>query len=156
MWTTSPHVNAERVQLAATDRRRELDELEASERERHRAAISAKLARQQALTPPAVELVGREARGYVGVRDTVPVWAMGVPLFVHDMPQGVISPVASRISAEVLERFRGLTLFVATEAERRVLARACGTDQRIVLFEVEIPDQPRPPKVTYKRAGRVR
>ena len=81
---------------------------------------------------------------------------MGVPLFVHDMPQGVISPVVSRISAEVLERLRGLTLFVATETERRALARACGSEQRIVLFEVEIPDQPRPPGVTYRRAGRVR
>lgn len=81
---------------------------------------------------------------------------MGVSLFVHDMPQGVISPVVSRISAEVLERLRGLTLFVATEAERRALARACGSKQRIVLFEVEISDQPRPPGVTYRRAGRVR
>ncbi len=81
---------------------------------------------------------------------------MGVPLFVHDKPQGVISPVVSRISAEVLDRFRGLTLFVATETERRVLVRACGPAQRIVLFEVQIPDQPRPPTATYKRAGRVR
>ncbi len=139
VWTTRPHVIAERAQLAARERRRELDELEAAERERHRAAIAAKLARQQALTPAAVELVGREARGYVGVRDAAPDWAMGVPLFVHDMPRGVICPVVSRISAEVLDRFRGLTIFVATEAERRALARACGPAQRVVLFEVEIP-----------------
>ena len=156
VWTTRPHVIAERAQLDAGERRREYDELADAERERHLAAIAAKLARQQALTPPAVELVRREARGYVGVRDAAPEWAMGVPLFVHDMPQGVISPVVSRISAEVLERLRGLTLFVATEAERRALARACGSEQRIVLFEVEIPDQPRPPGVTYRRAGRVR
>ena len=74
---------------------------------------------------------------------------MGVPLFVHDMPNGVISPVVSRISAEVRARLRGLTLFVATEAERRALARACGPEQRIVLFEVEIPDQPQPPAAIY-------
>ena len=60
------------------------------------------------------------------MRDATPEWAMGVPLFVHDMPQGVISPVVSRVSAEVRARFRGLTLFVATEAERRALARAEG------------------------------
>lgn len=154
VWTTSPHVTAERTQLAATDRRREQIELEASERERHRSAIAAKLARQQALTPPAVELIGREARGYVGVRDAVPAWAMGVPLFVHDMPQGVISPVISRISPAVLEKFRGLTLFAATETEKAALARACGPDQRIVLYEVEIPEHPRPPTVTYKRPRR--
>jgi hypothetical protein len=156
VWTTRPHVAAEHAQLTARERRRELDDLEAAERERHLAAIAAKLARQQALTPPAVELLGTEARGYVGVRDATPEWAMGVPLFVHDMPQGVISPVVSRITGEVLERFRHVTLFVATDAERRVLARACGPAQRIVLFEVEIPDQPRPPAVTYMRAGRVR
>lgn len=114
VWTTRPHVIAEREQLVATAQRRERDELEAAERERHLAAIAAKLARQQALTPPAVELVGREARGYVGVRDATPAWAMGVPLFVHDMPQGVISPVVSRITEEVRERFRGPTLFVAS------------------------------------------
>ncbi|MEK4240921.1 MULTISPECIES: hypothetical protein [Bacteria] len=81
---------------------------------------------------------------------------MGVPLFVHDMPQGVISPVLSRISTEVRARLMGLPLFVATEAERRALARACGPEQRIVLLEVEIPDQPRPPTAIYRRAGRVR
>lgn len=156
VWTTRQHVVAERAQTEVAADRRERAALAASERERHLAAIAAKLARQQALTPPAVELVGREAGGYVGVRDASPAWAMGVPLFVHDMPQGVISPVVSRISAEVLDRFRGLTLFVATETERRALARACGPAQRIVLFEVEIPDKPRPPAVTYKRAGGVR
>lgn len=149
VWTTRPHVIAEREQLVATAQRRERDELEAAERERHLAAIAAKLARQQALTPPAVELVGREARGYVGVRDATPAWAMGVPLFVHDMPQGVISPVVSRINTEIRERFRGLTLFVASEAEGRVLARACAAGQRIELLEVEIPDQPRPPAAIY-------
>lgn len=82
---------------------------------------------------------------------------MGVPLSVHDMPQGVISPVVSRITEEVRQRFRGLTLFVASETERRVLARACFDGQRIELFEVEIPDHPRPPAATYpRRAGRVR
>ncbi len=156
VWTTRPHLIAERAQLESRERRCELDELETAERGRHRAAIAAKLARQQALTPPAVEVVCREERGYVGVRDASSDWAMGVPLFVHDMPQGVISPVVSRVSAEVLERFRGLTLFVATDAERRALARACGPEQRIVLFEVDIPDQPRPPVMTYKRVGRVR
>jgi competence protein CoiA len=156
VWTTRRHAITERDQAEASERRRERDELAAAERERHLAAIAAKLARQQALTPPTVELIGREARGYVGVRDASPEWAMGVPLFVHDMPQGVISPVVSRVSAEVLARLRGLTLFVATEAERRALARACGPGQRIVRFEVEIPDKPRPPAVTYRRAGRVR
>ncbi|QCC76056.1 hypothetical protein [Nocardioides daphniae] len=149
VWTTRPHVITERTQLEASERRREHDGLATAEHERHLAAIAAKLARQQALTPPAVERVGREARGYVGVRDATPEWAMGVPLFVHDMPQGVISPVVSRISAEVRARLRGLTLFVATEAERRALARACGPEQRIVLFEVEIPDQPQPPAAIY-------
>src|SRR3546814_18923878 len=81
---------------------------------------------------------------------------MGVPLFVHDMPLGVVSPVVSRIKGEVRERFRELTLFVATESELSALRRACVPEQRIVLFKVEIPAAPRPPAVTYRRAGRVR
>jgi len=149
MWTTRPHVVAERAQLAARKRRREIDELEAAERERHLAAIAAKLARQQALTPPAVELVRAEARGYVGVRDATPEWAMGVPLFVHDMPQGVISPVVSRVKGEVRERFRRLTLFVATQSELSALRRACLPEQRIVLLEVEIPAAPQLPAASY-------
>jgi hypothetical protein len=44
---------------------------------------------------------------------------------------------------EVRQRFRGLTLFVATESERRALVRACDLDQRVIPFEVEISDQPR-------------
>ena len=51
----------------------------------------------------------------------------------YNLPQGVISPVLSRISTEVRARLMGLPLFVATEAERRALARACGPEQRIVL-----------------------
>lgn len=156
VWTTRPHVITERTQLEAIERRCEHDELANAERERHLAAIAAKLARQQALTPPAVALVGTEARGYVGVRDATPEWAMGVPLFVHDMPRGVVSPVVSRIKGEVRERFRELTLFVATESELSAIRRACVPEQRIVLFKVEIPAAPRPPAVTYRRAGRVR
>lgn len=161
VWTTRPHVLAEHAQLVAGARRRELLAIEEAERERHLAAITAKLARQQALTPPAVELVGQEARGYVGVRDATPEWAMGVPLFVEDVPRGVVSPVVSRVKGPVRERLRGLTLFVATEAELSALRRAFLPDQRIVMFEVEIPAAPTAPTATYpgtfwsrRKAGR--
>ena len=149
VWTTRPHVLAEHEQLLATEQRREQDEASAriakKEREQHQAAILAKLARQQALTPPAVALVRQEAQGYVGVRDAAPEWAMGVPLFVHDQPQGVISPVLSRVKGQPRDNLRGLTLFVASPSELRALTRACWPGQRIVLFEVDIPDKPEPP-----------
>ena len=155
LWTTRTHVLAEHEQLVATERRLKQVEAEAKiaakEREQHEAAILAKRARQQALTPPAVALVREEAGGYVGVRNAAPEWAMGVPLFVHDQPQGVISPVLSRVKGQVRDNLRGLALFVATPVELRALRRACGPDQRIVLFEVEIPEKPTPPTVTYPR-----
>jgi hypothetical protein len=62
----------------------------------------------------------------------------------------------ARLSSARSDALEWNHLFLATEGERRVLARACDPDQRIVLFEVDIPDQPRPPVSTYNRAGRVR
>lgn len=85
-----------------------------------------------------------------------PAGAIGLSLFVHDLPKGVISPVVSRISTEILDGIRKVTLLAATELERRVLARGCGPAQWIVLFEAEIHDQPQPPRATYMAAGRVR
>ena len=83
----------------------------------------------------------------MGVRDSGPDWAMGVPLFVHDMPQGVIAPVASRIKGAVRERLAALTLFVATPAERDRVSRAAVPGQRIVLFEVEVEQRTQPKMV---------
>ena len=85
-----------------------------------------------------MDLIGSEARGYVGVRDSSPDWAMGVPLFVDDMPRGVIAPVASRVVGQVRERLAPLAVFVATEAERDRLTRVCVPSQRIVVFDVSV------------------
>lgn len=70
---------------------------------------------------------------------------MGVPLSVHDMPQAVISPVASKIKGAVRDRLAGLTVFVASAKERDRLAGVCAPGQRIVLFDVpvEVPPLPR-------------
>lgn len=147
VWTTRPHVTAERKQLHATDRarryrlaREQTEERRREDRARHLAATVSVLARQDALRDPAVELVGREVGGYVGVRDATADWAMGVPLFVHDLPRGVIAPVANRIRGAVRDRLAELTLFVATSTERDRVAKATVANQRIVLFEVEVDD----------------
>lgn len=152
LWTTRPHWSAEQKQIdagAVADswKRAQQDRRDAHDRaERdHLRAIAAIEARQAALTPPAVELIGREARGYVGVRDRSSDWAMGVPLFVDGMPRGVVAPVASRIVGQVRDRLAPLAVFVATDAERDRLARVCVPGQRIVVFEVpvQVPEVPR-------------
>lgn len=152
LWTTKPHWSAEQDQIDATaaaeswnrSQQNKRDARARAERDRLR-AIAALEARQDALTPPAVDLIGREARGYVGVRDSSPDWAMGVPLFVHDMPQGVIAPVASRIVGQVRDRLAPLMVFVASMEERERIGRACVPEQRIVLFDVlvNVPEVPR-------------
>lgn len=151
LWTTRLHWYAEQEQIDATaaaeswqaiqqDRREVRDRAERD----HLRAIAALGARQAALTPPAVDLIGREARGYVGVRDSSPDWAMGVPSFVHDMPRGVIAPVASRIAGAVRERLAPLAVFVASAEERERIGRVCVPGQRIVVFEVpvHVPEVP--------------
>ncbi|WP_235736808.1 competence protein CoiA family protein [Nocardioides alcanivorans] len=151
LWTTRPHWHAEQEQLDATavaagreEGRKTQREAGREEEQGHLAAIAALEARQEALTPHAVELISHEARGYVGVRDRSPDWAMGIPLFVHDMPQGVIAPVASRINGSVRARLAPLTLFAASSAERDRLARVCLPGQRIEVYEVqvEVPSMP--------------
>lgn len=149
LWTTRPNWRVEQEQVDAGEvadaweAKRKNQQTRRQEQEQdHLAAIAALEARQAALEAPAVELVGREARGFVGVRDSSPEWAMGVPLFVHDYPRGVIAPVANRVRGAVRERLHGVTVFVATQKERDRLARVCLPGQRIVLFEVEVTVPP--------------
>lgn len=145
LWTTHPHWAAEQEQLgAAASWSSWVAERESRERE-HLMNIAALEARQEALKEPAIKLVAAEARGYVGVRDKSPEWAMGVPLFVHDQPQAVLSPVISRITSDVRDRLRGLTVFVASARERDSIARACAAGQRIVFCDVEVKVPPPPP-----------
>jgi competence protein CoiA len=146
LWTTHPHYLAEREQLEATAAQQDWqlrhDQQQSSRRRQqddHLTAIANLQARQKALTPAATELVGREARGYVGVRDPDVRWAMGVPLFVHDQAQAVICPVAGRVSGAVRARLGELTLIVASDTERDRLATVCVPGQRIEIFEVEVP-----------------
>jgi hypothetical protein len=145
LWTTRQHWLAEQEQIEAgdvADRWAAKPNAEEARRQKqrhdHLAAIAALQARQAALIPPAIQLVKREARGYVGVRDSSPDWAMGVPLFVHDMPRGVVAPVASRVKGDVRERLQELTVFVASKRERERLASVCVPGQRIVLFDVDV------------------
>ena len=56
-----------------------------------------------------------------------------------------MSRVAERIVDEVLARLRGLPL-----------QRARGPAERIVPFDVEVHDEPRPQSVTHLKAWRVR
>lgn len=163
LWTTRPHHVAEQEQVDAGERCREWHERRdaalAPRRQAeadHHAAVAALLARQKALTGPAVELVRAETGGYVGVRDATPDWAMGVPLFVQDFPQAVISPVASRVKGDMVTKLEPLTVIVATEAERARLAKVCAPGQRFAVFDVDVPvaAPPSVPGITVQQAVR--
>lgn len=151
VWTTRPHWLNEQAQLAAVATREtwvaeQLPHWEAAEKERadHLAAIANLLARQAALRPLAIALVARETGGYVGVRDPDPTWAMGVPLFVQDTPQAVISPVAGRIEHSLRQRLADLTIVVASQQERERLTKVCVPGQRFEQFEIETIGPPSP------------
>lgn len=145
LWTTRPHYLAEQEEADATarwqvwreHRNRQLAEKRQAQDDHHH-AIAALLARQKALTGPAVDIIKRQTGGYVGVRDATPDWAMGVPLFVQDRPQAVISPVAGRVKGAVRERLEGLTIIVASEKERGRLTQVCVPGQPILVVPVEV------------------
>ncbi|WP_162181010.1 competence protein CoiA family protein [Terrabacter tumescens] len=164
VWTTHPHWAAEQKQLQAqaardawvADRGPHWDAIP-SQRALHEAAKAALLARQAVLRPLAVEFVAQQAGGPVGVRDPDPDWAMGTPLYVDDLAQAVISPVASRINDQIKQRLAAVTVIVASTKERNRLAKACADEQRFEQFEVETAESMKPSTAisVQKASGRL-
>lgn len=142
-WTAARYVHLENVQLDAEANRQHWQDARDAQRLDHENAVAALLARQDALVRPTVELVYHQAGVYprIDTSPRDPLWAMGVPVFVHDVPYAVIAPVASRI-APIRQRLAGLLLIVATEAERARVARASASDQRIAVIPVDVPAVP--------------
>lgn len=144
VWTTHPHWAAEQSQLQAqaardawvADRGTHWEAIP-SQRALHEAAKADLLARQAALRPLAVEFVAHQTGGLVGVGDPDPDWAMGIPLYVQDLAQAVISPVASRINHQIKQRLASVDVIVASTKERNRLAKVCAAEQRFEQFEVE-------------------
>ena len=62
-----------------------------------------------------------------------PDHAMGTALVFNSRILAVICPVASRITADCAARLARTTIYVASDAERRAVARRCHAGQRIVI-----------------------
>jgi competence protein CoiA len=145
VWTTHRHYAAETEQVTAQDarerwlvpRREAQRRLEQDQATRHR-HIERLLARQQALTGPAVDLLKREHPGRVTVGTRRSYWAMGLPVLVDRRERAVLSPVAGRVPA-VRTLLAKVTVIVASTEEQQRLAKVCAPDQRIVVLEVEVP-----------------
>ena len=138
VWASRSDRDAEEAQVRATERHEAWEREQAVLLARWRANVEALLQRQRALLRPTVEWIYREHVAYPQIPDPPgePLWAMGVPVSVGNRPVAVIAPVASRITPKVRNLLKGLIVFVATEAERSRVARACAPNQRIVLLRV--------------------
>lgn len=107
--------------------------LQAQKRE---ANIAALLDRQRLLEP----VVIRQVTGRAGTRP----WAlpgdyehaMGISILIGGRVVAVICPIASRITPEIATRLSEVTVYVASERERRALARLCNANQRFIV----VPD----------------
>ncbi|MFC4065058.1 competence protein CoiA family protein [Actinoplanes subglobosus] len=105
----------------------------AQEAERHARRIAALMSRQDRLTPLVIQRVAAEA----GTRP----WhlpadfehAMGVSVIANHRVVAVVCPIASRITGEVADRLLSVTVYVASERERRAVAAGCHSEQRIVV-----------------------
>lgn len=119
-------------------RREQQLRMQRAEAERHRARREALRERQQRLQPLVLRTVTEEAGA--GQPAAGP-WtldgdhehAMGVSIVAAGRVVAVICPVASRVTAEIADRLAEVTVYVASEDERRMLARRCRGDQRFVV-----------------------
>lgn len=103
--------------------------------------------RQQALIPPTIDLLDRQAgrQGSVTTDRTCdPFWAMGVPIKSTEGRKwvtAVVCPVASRVNDEIRNRLATVLVIVASDKERQRLQRVCSQRQRFHL----IPQDSVPP-----------
>lgn len=105
-----------------------------AEAERHEANRAALRERQQQLTPIVLREVAARTEGHTWELPGDPDCAMGVSIIARGERTAVICPVASRITNEVAELLIDLTVYVASDHERRAIARRCRPGQRIVVL----------------------
>lgn len=123
----------------AEQRRSRLELRRLEDAERHAERLAALVERQERLTPVVIQQVTAQMG--------TPPWhlpadfehAMGVSVIAEHRVVAVVCPVAARISGEVADRLVGVTVYVASEPERRAIARRCRRGQRIVLLARDGP-----------------
>jgi competence protein CoiA len=136
---TDAQVSGERAAMQQARREAELRRSQLVRRrledaERHAERLAALVERQERLTP----VVIRQVTAQMGT----PPWhlpadfehAMGVSVIADHHVVAVVCPVASRITGEVADRLAGVTVYVASDRERRAIANKCRGGQRIVLL----------------------
>jgi len=101
----------------------------------HAANKMALLNRQRLLTPTVVHEIAEKTGVTPWSMDEGDFeLAMGVSIIANSKTVAVICPVASRITPEVADRLLAITIYVASEQERRNIARHCRPDQRIIVM----------------------
>ncbi|HZN71518.1 MAG TPA: hypothetical protein VFC00_07530 [Micromonosporaceae bacterium] len=110
------------------------------EKERHEDNLMALQERQHRLTPLAVQEIASQT-GHVPWTFHDFEHAMGVSVMVNGQPAAVISPIASRITPEIADRLVNAVVYVASETERRSIARKCLPGQRIIVLSADSATQ---------------
>jgi hypothetical protein len=106
----------------------------------HAANKLALLNRQRLLTPTVVhEIADKTGVTPWSMDEGDFELAMGVSIIANSKTVAIICPVASRITSEVADRLLAITIYVASEQERRNIARCCRVGQKIIV----IPTAPR-------------
>ena len=134
-WITRPSLDAEDAELRAAEQLRTILDKAAEARRRHQEFTDALLARQNALTAPAVKYIraatGKPARAAMPEPDL----AMGIPILERGQVRALVCPIAGRIPP-VRDNLTDIVLFVADEGERRRIAAVTRPEQRIVKLTI--------------------
>lgn len=118
---------------AKARRRRALVAQIERDKQQHEANRAALRERQQKITPVVVQQVTEQTGTRAWPLDGDPDYAMGVSILSNGRIVAVICPVASRIADETAQWLADVVVYVASEHERRVIARRCRPDQRIIV-----------------------
>jgi hypothetical protein len=128
---TDASVAGERAQI----RRRREQQLrqEQDEAERHETNREALHRRQKRLQPFVVRSVGERLGTMPWALNGDYEHAMGISIVSAGRVVAVICPIAARITAEIAERLAQVTVYVASEHERQMVARRCRSDQQFIV-----------------------
>lgn len=126
----------EQQQLDKREQQRRLEE----EQQRHAANTAALRQRQRLLTPTVVHRVTQQF-GVTpwAMEEGDPELAKGISIIANSKTVAVVCPIASKISPSVADRLIIVTIYVASEHERRNIARRCRPGQKIIILSATSP-----------------
>lgn len=107
--------------------------------QRHQANQDALRRRQNQLEPLVTQVVTEQLGTRPWTLDNDHEHAMGMSIIAGGRVVAVICPIASRITAEVAARLGNVTVYVASEHERRAVARRCHRGQQPIVLSEPVP-----------------